>query len=118
MISRIAISGGKADKISIWLNPGLDAVLLDGDAFALNVDVSGGGADFSKLQVFIGGTDTFIDEIRLGQSFSDIAPFTAASIPPPSTLPAAVPEPGALGLLSVACCVGTFWLRMRRRIHD
>lgn len=111
-----AVSGllTNADTIRVWINPNLDVAPLDGAAdITLNAnDFNPGQAItrdlvFNRFRIFGGGTNTTqgygsieLDEIRIGEGFGDVTPYTA------------VPEPAiaAIGGLSVLALI----LRRRR----
>ena len=116
-VGGIGASGGvitNADTIRLWINPNLDVAPSDGSAdIVLNANdfnpALGINRDliFNRFRIFGGGTNATVgygsmelDEIRIGEGFGDVTPFTA------------VPEPAiaAFGGLSVLALI----LRRRR----
>lgn len=111
-VGGIGASGGvltNADTIRLWINPNLDVLPADGAAditlnandfnptLAINRDLV-----FNRFRIFGGGTNAVVgygsiemDEIRVGETFVDVTPYTS------------VPEPAvaALGGLSVLAIV-------------
>ena len=105
-----AVSGllTNADTIRMWINPNLDVAPSDGSAditfnandfnpaLALNRDFV-----FNRFRIFGGGTNATVgygsiemDEIRIGEGFADVTPFT--SVPEP-----AIAAIGGLGVLAL-----------------
>ncbi len=82
------------DEIYMWVNPDLDSTPADGDALYLPFRRRDNAADQSptymldRMRIMKGGngswTSAQLDEIRLGETYADVTPFTA--VPEPSTL--------------------------------
>ncbi len=90
-ISLMDIAGG--DTITIWLDPGSESATTSG-----GVSLSGDFNVGSNVSIRGGGTwSGWLDELRIGETFSDVAP---------------VPEPAALGLLALG---GLLALNRRRK---
>lgn len=115
-VGGIGASGGvltNADTIRMWINPNLDVAPSDGSAdITLNANdfnpTLGINRDliFNRFRIFGGGTNATvgygsieIDEIRIGEGFADVTPYTA------------VPEPAIAALGGL----GALALIMRRR---
>lgn len=110
LVSRLSVDGdGKIQSVWAWLNPTLDSTPLLSDSFtgAGGVNVSGLGATFSKITVALkdgdGSTESFISEIRFGDTFADVTGFA------PGT---AVPEPAHWLLIGAGLL---FVIRRRHR---
>jgi len=86
IVGRIDFTSASAQTITYWVNPTLGSTPLDGAAnFTLSASVS--SANHRSGNIFVGSfsnTQGAFDEIRLGTSFSDVAP---------------IPEPGTYALL-------------------
>jgi hypothetical protein len=105
-----AVSGllTNADTIRIWINPNLDVAPADGAAdITLNANdfnpALGINRDlvFNRFRIFGGGTNATVgygsiemDEIRIGEGFADVTPYT--SVPEP-----AMAALGGLGVLAI-----------------
>jgi len=90
------------DTIRIWINPNLDVAPSDGSADitfnANDFNAANGGnlglnRDFvlNRFRIFAGGVNATtgygsieMDEIRIGELFGDVTPFTAAVVPEPT----------------------------------
>ncbi len=105
-----AVSGllTNADTIRVWINPNLNVVPADGAAdITLNANDFNPGLAitrdlvFNRFRIFGGGTNATqgygsmeLDEIRVGEGFADVTPYT--SVPEPAM--AAI---GGLGVLAL-----------------
>lgn len=75
---------GDKDVVMLWANPDLDNAPAAGDAFA-SVSEGGSGLGYGGSYVTVDGGSNFtgyVDEIRLGETFADVAPI----VPEPATL--------------------------------
>ncbi len=83
IVTLVEFSGGD-ERAWFWINPDLSSAPAKSDS------VNGASGDsvkdfeLTKVQAWLGNPDATIDEIRLGTTFADVAPFTA--IPEPSSL--------------------------------
>ncbi|MCP5535016.1 MAG: PEP-CTERM sorting domain-containing protein [Akkermansiaceae bacterium] len=90
LVSRIQYGAGTggSDLVDYWVNPALGASLTSGD-----ITVDNSGVAFDSIRISgsggTGGTNTpnYIDEIRFGNSYAEVAP---------------VPEPSSAALLGLA----------------
>ena len=93
LVVRVDFSAGGAEEAWLWVDPDLNIVPGIGSADATG-SVKEFTADFIQLQLELTGT-AGIDEIRVGDAFADVAPFTA---PAPEPATAALLTAGLVGL--------------------
>ncbi len=83
LVVRIDFTSGDED-VWLWIDPDLDSTPATSAADASGVAKSF-EADFVRAQLENFGNAGF-DEVRLGDTFADVAPYTPAPIPEPGTL--------------------------------
>ena len=93
LVLRVDFSAAGAEEAWLWVDPDLNIVPGIGSADATG-SVKEFEADFIQLQLELNGT-AGLDEIRVGDTFADVTPFT---IPAPEPGTAAMLAAGLLGL--------------------
>lgn len=101
-VMRIDHNNGAADSVTMWMNPELDSTPADEDAFgyyrpdnlqaaadalgasAYNNEPNGSEFSFDLMRLFAGGDqgagpgEWQLDELRIGETFTDVAPIAGA----------------------------------------
>ncbi len=95
LVSLIEFSSGD-ERAWFWINPSLDAEPSKSSSINGALGDSVKEFEISKAQVWVGGSDAIVDEIRIGTTFADVTPFIA--IPEPSCF--ALAMFGILGLIA------------------
>lgn len=92
VVAKIVLKTG-ADDVYLWVNPSLSSAPADASAAQL-LATSTFTFDRIRIQHGLGGGQTFeVDELRLGQSFADVAPIS----PPVPVIAASQTASGTVG---------------------
>lgn len=82
LVAKFVFGNGNVDTIDLWVNP-----VLGQDPGAPMASISGGDFTMTNFNTRPGTASAMIlDEIRLGESYADVTPFSA--VPEPSTVAA------------------------------